>query len=410
MNYQARRKKLRSLIKEGTILLFSGCEICLSEDEAYPFEVNRNFFYLTGIDQPEVYFISKEKEEYLILKKNDDQMVRWVGFSLFPDEAKKISGINETGYLEELEYKLLEIARENRPVYLDLEDIAFPGGIHQGKRIRDLLLKLNPELEIRNIYPDIISLRAIKDEEEISALKHSIHITRMALDEVMKTLADLGSERACQALFEERIATLGLAKTSFPTISAGGKNAAILHYSSNDQPFKKEDMILMDLGASIGHYNADITRTFPHEGIFSPFQRKIYELVLRCNREIIRLIRPGITIRELQNKTCEILACGLIDLGIIKNSSELSEYYFHSISHHLGLDTHDPMPRDIPLVPGNVITVEPGLYLREFGIGVRIEDDILVTQNGFENLSEEIIKDPDEIQNCILGARNEKEH
>ena len=405
MDYRTRRKKLRSSIKEGTILLFSGCEICLSEDESYPFEVNRNFFYMTGIDQPDVYFVSKEKEEYLILKKNDDQMTRWVGFSLFPDEAKKISDVDKTFYLEELEHKLLEIARENQPVYLDLQEIGFPGGIHQGRRIRDLLLKRNPDLEIRNIYPDILSLRAIKDKEEIAALKHSIHITRMALDEVMKTMTKLRSEKACQALFEERIATLGLAKPSFPTISAGGKNAAILHYSSNDRPLEKEDMILMDLGASVGHYNADITRTFPHSGVFSPFQRKIYELVLQCNREIIRLVRPGVTLRELQSETCDILARGLIRLGIIKNSSELNEYYFHGVSHHLGLDTHDPMPRDLPLVPGNVITVEPGLYLREYGIGVRIEDDILVTENGAENLSEEIIKEPDEIQNLISGEK-----
>ena len=405
MDYRTRRKKLRSSIKEGTILLFSGCEICLSEDESYPFEVNRNFFYMTGIDQPDVYFVSKEKEEYLILKKNDDQMARWVGFSLFPDEAKKISDVDKTFYLEELEHKLLEIARENQPVYLDLQEIGFPGGIHQGRRIRDLLLKRNPDLEIRNIYPDILSLRAIKDKEEIAALKHSIHITRMALDEVMKTMTKLRSEKACQALFEERIATLGLAKPSFPTISAGGKNAAILHYSSNDRPLEKEDMILMDLGASVGHYNADITRTFPHSGVFSPFQRKIYELVLQCNREIIRLVRPGVTLRELQSETCDILARGLIRLGVIKNSSELNEYYFHGVSHHLGLDTHDPMPRDLPLVPGNVITVEPGLYLREYGIGVRIEDDILVTENGAENLSEEIIKEPDEIQNLISGEK-----
>ena len=158
----------------------------------------------------------------------------------------------------------------------------------------------------------------------------------------------------------------------------------------------------MDLGACISFYNADITRDYPHNGTFNQKQKEIYELVLKCNKTIIDMIKPDLTIKDLQEKTKEILADGLIKLGIINTKEELSKYYFHSVSHHLGLDTHDPMDRKTPLKAGNVITVEPGLYIEELGIGIRIEDDVLVTSNGSECLSKDIIKEVHEIENYIM--------
>ena len=143
------------------------------------------------------------------------------------------------------------------------------------------------------------------------------------------------------------LASLANAKTSFPTIAASGMNATTLHYSTNNQEFKYEDMILMDLGASVNLYNADITRTYPHLGKYSSLQKQIYEIVLNCNKKIIEMIKPGLTILDLQNETKRLLADGLLKAKIIENNDELSEYYFHNISHHLGLDTHDPMNRTI---------------------------------------------------------------
>lgn len=403
MNYNLRRKKLLSLIEKGTIILFSGRKVLKSADEAYPFEVNKNFLYMTGIDQDETYLcLSKEKENLFVLP-NDEKLARWVGYNLTIEEAQEISQCDNVFTNEKILDELKTLAEKETVIYLDLTKTEFLGGIDQGERLKELLLSFNNKLEIKDISSLILSLRAVKDEDEINALRHSIHITKLALDSVMKKLPSFNNEKECQALFEERIASIGHARTSFATIAAGGKNATTLHYSNNNQKFASEDMILMDLGACVNYYNADITRTFPHYGKYGDLQKSIYRIVLDCNKEIIKTIKPGITIKELQEKTKTLLAQGLKDLHIITSDEELNEYYFHNVSHHLGLDTHDPMDRAVPLQKGNVITVEPGLYLRNLGIGVRIEDDVLVTENGSENLSKEIIKEIGDIEAFMKG-------
>ncbi len=400
MNFQLRRKKLLEKINEGTIILFSGREIHFSADEAYPFAVNRNFYYLTGIKQKDTYLILNKQKEKLFILPNDEKLARWVGYNLFVNEAKDISMCDDVETFENEDF-LKEIAQQEKVIYLDFEETSFLGGVNQAKRIQEELLSFNKNLTFKNIHDEILSLRAVKDEDEIKALRYSIEITKKSLEAVMSNITKLKTEKECQALFEERIASLANARTSFPTIAASGMNATTLHYSINNQEFKYEDMILMDLGASVNLYNADITRTYPHLGKYSSLQKQIYEIVLNCNKKIIEMIKPGLTILDLQNETKRLLADGLLKAKIIENNDELSEYYFHNISHHLGLDTHDPMNRTIPLVPGNVITVEPGLYIRKLGIGVRIEDDVLVTETGSDNLSKDIIKEVKDIETFI---------
>lgn len=402
MDFKKRRNSLLNLIEEGTILLFSGFEVQRSADESYPFSVNRNFYYLTGINQKETYCVLSKENEQLYILDNDERLARWVGYNLFVDEAKEISNFKNVSTYKDINNVLKEVALNNKVVYLDLEKTNFLGGVNQGERLTNLLLSYNKDLIIKDIYQDIISLRAVKDEEEIKALKHSIHITNLALNDLMKNLSSLTNEKECQALFEQKIACYGHAVTSFDTIAASGKNATILHYNVNNQNLNKEDLILFDLGARVNFYNADISRTYPLNKKYSSLQKQIYELVLSCNKQIINLVKPGISILSLQEQTKEILSNGLIELGLIKQKDELDKYYFHNVSHHLGLDTHDPMDRKENLIPGNVITVEPGLYIPEYGIGVRIEDDVLVTENGSINLSEEIIKEVKDIELYLL--------
>lgn len=402
MNYLLRRKNLLNKIKNGAIILFSGAKILKSADEEFPFEVNKNFYYLSGINQPETYLFLSKKNEHLYILPNNEKLARWVGYNLTCQEAKEISQCKKVSTNRQILNNLKKIAREEKVIYLDLTKSDFHGEVNQGQRIKEILLRENPNLKIKDISKEIYALRAVKDNDEIEALRHSINITRLALNAVMENIKKLNTEKECQALFEERIASLGLARTSFPTIAAAGKNATTLHYSSNNQTFNKNDVILMDLGACINFYNADITRDYPHNGTFNQKQKEIYDLVLKCNKTIIDMIKPDLTIKDLQEKTKEILADGLIKLGIINTKEELSKYYFHSVSHHLGLDTHDPMDRKTPLKAGNVITVEPGLYIEELGIGIRIEDDVLVTSNGSECLSKDIIKEVHEIENYIM--------
>lgn len=402
MDIKRRRHALLNSIEKGAIVLFSGYEIQRSADEAYPFSVNRNFYYLTGINQKESYCVLTKEEENLYILDNDEKLARWIGYNLFVDEAKEISSFeNVSTYSNNIDDVLKSVAENNDIVYLDLENTSYLGGVNQGERIKNILLSFNNNLVIKDIYQEIINLRAVKDSEEIEMLKHSIHITNLALNDLLKNLKYMNNEKECQSLFEQKIANYGHAETSFATIAASGKNATILHYSNNNQKLNSDDMILFDLGARVNFYNADISRTYPLNGKYEGLKKHIYELVLSCNKKIIEMVKPGLSICDLQEETKNILSRGLMDLGLINNKEELDRYYFHNVSHHLGLDTHDPMSRNKPLIAGNVITVEPGLYISEYNIGVRIEDDVLVTENGHINLSQEIIKEISDIESLI---------
>jgi Xaa-Pro aminopeptidase len=172
----------------------------------------------------------------------------------------------------------------------------------------------------------------------------------------------------------------------------------VLHYSRNNSRSGESDLILFDLGAEYGYYAADISRTFPLNGKFTNRQREVYDVVLEALEETTKAIKPGVPFKNLNEITKAILAKGLKKLGLIKEDSEISRYYYHGVSHHLGLDTHDVGSRECDLAPGMVLTVEPGLYIEEEGIGVRIEDDVLVTEKGCEVLSKDIIRTADEIE------------
>ena len=185
---------------------------------------------------------------------------------------------------------------------------------------------------------------------------------------------------------------------SFTSIVAAGKNATILHYVDNNSNIAKEDLLLMDVGCYTKHYSSDITRTFPINGKFTKRQKEVYEVVLECNKKCIEFAKAGITWSEINDYAKRILADGCKKLGLIKEDHELSKYYYHSIGHSLGLDVHDPSLRNLGLVEGMVITIEPGLYIEEEKIGIRIEDNIQIGLEKSENLSKNIIKEVEEIE------------
>ena len=205
-------------------------------------------------------------------------------------------------------------------------------------------------------------------------------------------------EYELEAHFDYVLKSEGQHDFAFTTIAASGGNATTLHYSSNDSVMQDGDLVLFDLGAKAGGYSADISRTFPVNGKFSPLQRTIYEIVLAANKKICKVAKAGMTTGELQAITVDVLADGCLKAGLIQTREEIKRVYFHGVSHSLGLDTHDPMPRGIPLPVGAVITNEPGLYFPEHNIGVRIEDDLYLLKNKAINLSADIIKEVDEIE------------
>lgn len=400
MNYALRRQKLYDLLpSRGMLFLCSGFEIHCSADEAYPFVTNRNFYYLTGIDQQDSFLLVdlSTRKEILYILDNDYKLARWIGYYLTHEEAKNISGVNiikSSSCKDEVYHSVFK----NDVVYLDLEKSPYEGGLNYGTHFLNIARTINESIVVENVYDRIISLRAKKDEDEIREIKEAINITRLALEAVMKKLPSLKNEKEAQALFEERIKSIGHSTPAFITIAGSDKNAATLHYHANDCDFKKDSIILMDLGARKNLYNADITRVYPVNGKFNKLQKTIYNIVLNANKEVEKAARAGVSLNELQSLTINVLAKGCLEAKLIKSAEEIHNHYFHRISHHLGLDVHDPMPRDSILEVNNVITNEPGLYFEELNIGVRIEDDLLILEDSCINLSKDIIKEIEDIE------------
>ncbi|MGL5916639.1 MAG: M24 family metallopeptidase, partial [Culicoidibacterales bacterium] len=209
------------------------------------------------------------------------------------------------------------------------------------------------------------------------------------------------TENQVEAYFDFTLKQGGATDFAFPTICAGGINATTLHYNDNNQVLQDGELLLLDLGAQIEYYNADISRTFPINGKFTPRQQAIYEIVLASMLAVEAAVRPGVTLRQLNQIAADVLADGCVSIGLIQEKSEITRYYIHSIGHHLGLDTHDIGDTRKPLEAGMVITNEPGLYILEEAIGIRLEDDLLVTETGCRNLSSSIPKTISEVEACM---------
>ena len=406
-NFIKRREKLMDIIPDNSVvILFSGIAHKASADSEYPFQVNTNFFYLTGIKQENsaliVAKINQERYTYLFIDPIDETKEKWVGRKLKPEQASELSGVNGILFGNHLESKVFDLLTNNSTygmidhVFLDLEP-----ELYIAKKVTTEEYKLDLEKKfkhpVENIFQDIVKLRMIKSEEEVKALKESIKLTNKALQILMKSIKDGMYEYQIANQFEYIIKDQR-AKLSFPTIAASGKNATILHYPDLDSKMQDGHLLLLDLGANLTGYNADISRTYPVYGVFNPLQRQLYEIVLAANKAVISFIRPGLTIAELQAFTIEFMSSRLVEAGLLQKKEDISKVYYHNVSHHLGLDTHDQCLRELKLEAGHVITVEPGLYFANLGIGIRIEDDVLVTTSGAQNLSSEIIKEIDDIE------------
>ena len=276
--------------------------------------------------------------------------------------------------------------------YIDLsEELKIGRELNTKKYAEDFKAKFN--LEVEDLYPLVVRLRMVKSEEEIADLKKAIDKTNIGLNKLAASLRAGMYEYELADIFEFNGREKGRSTLSFDTIVASGKNATCLHYPTQDCKIKEGDVVLFDLGYQHNHYCADISRCYPVDGVFTNLQRQVYEAVLNCNKAVIAFIKEGLTLAEVHAFSVNYLQNECVRLGLIKPDDDVKKYYYHSVTHHLGLDTHDASLRDLPLERGNVITVEPGLYFPEHNIGVRIEDDVLVTAARAEVLSQNILKE-----------------
>ena len=247
-------------------------------------------------------------------------------------------------------------------------------------------LEVVHKLEVKDVHDLIMGMRMIKSDAEIEMIKEAIATTDLALKNVLLNLAPGKYEYNLRNVFNYTVYEDLDSSLAFSSIVAAGKNGVILHYPSQKDQIKDGDLVLFDVGAAKDFYCADISRTYPANGRFSDIQKVIYEIVLNCNKQTAAFMRPGITLKEANEFAKMFLANECFEKGLISSKEDIGRVYYHSVSHHLGLDTHDGTDRVSKLVPGNVVTCEPGLYFKELGIGVRIEDDILITATGSEVL------------------------
>ena len=409
------RENLMNRVEDYSMtLLFSGKAPHKTLDQYYLYSANRNFYYLTGLEDPSLILMmikgESKSKTYLFVEESTDLIIKWEGARLSKEEASNLSGIPiedifyvhqfESMFNQTMNYARSIMGRPPKTLYLDLYHENFntpPIALSYTKSLRENY----PELSVKNINEHCAYLRMFKTEEELELLKSAINHTHKGLSRILSMIPKRNNEYELFADFVHEITLSGSEGCAFDTIAASGNNATVLHYIKNNSPLNKKDLILFDLGALHKNYAADISRTYPLSGKFSDRQKTIYEIVLTVNKETIEFVKPGITWKELNQFAKNRLIEETKKIGLIKEDSDIMNYYYHSIGHFLGLDVHDVGLYDMPLEAGMVLTIEPGLYIASEGIGVRIEDDILVTEDGSINLSESIPKEIKDIEKLM---------
>ncbi|MBV8858894.1 MAG: Xaa-Pro aminopeptidase [Acidobacteria bacterium] len=401
-------------------------EVTRSHDTEYRFRQDSDFYYLTGFREPDALAVvapGREKPFTLFVRPRDREKEIWNGRRAGVEGAKEAYGADEAFPVEEFEAKLTELLDGARHLYYrlgnghaELDQTL----IRQLARMRTMGRKgVRPPQAVIDPGVLIHEMRLIKSADEIKLMRRSADIAAEAHREAMASARPGMREYELDALIEYVFRRNGSAAPAYNSIVGSGANATILHYVDNDAELKDGDLLLIDAGAEYEGFASDITRTFPVSGRFTDAQRDIYQLVLDCQEECIRMIRPGVTLDEMHQRSVEILTEGMVRLGLLKGEvpklveeEQYKKFYMHRLGHYLGMDVHDAgayhldgQPR--PVEPGIVMTVEPGLYIAEDaeaipdqyrGIGVRIEDDVLVTAEGFEVLTDKAPKQVEEIE------------
>lgn len=433
--HKQRRQALREKLPPNSVaILFANPIRNRSNDVDYVYHQDPNFYYLTGHREPDaVLLIFKDKQtasngtiydEIIFVQPRDLNAEMWNGRRLGYEGVKTTLGLNQAFDNTDFKKYNVDFKKFDAVLFSDFENDVRDNPLDSAdlySLIEQFKQKVNyPSKETLNVareaqannlntrmLPVIMgTLRGRKTAEELVLLRKAVNISAVAQREVMKAIKPGMSEREIQGIHEYVFKKYQAEDVGYPSIVGAGHNGCILHYIENYKPnVKNTELILMDLGAEYHGYTADVTRTIPISGKFSPEQRTIYDLVLKAQEEGMKAIRPGITTQQLSAITHQVINRGLFELGIIKSETEQHTYYPHGCCHHIGLDVHDPMPQG-PLEEGMVITVEPGIYIPEnakcdkrwWGIAVRIEDDCLVTKDGFELLSAAAPRKADDIE------------
>ncbi len=427
--YQVRRVHLANQLKANSVVVLSSApSLIRNQDCYYQFRQNSDFFYLSGFDEPEAKLvIAKESDRvayYLFCRPSCYQEELWEGMRAGLDGAKATYLADEAFDIATFDEVILQYLAKAQTVYYNIgKDADVDSKISSwfsalSKRTRE---GLSPPQQIEDLSLLVSEMRLIKSDSEANVMRQAAEISARAHVRAMKQAKQSRNECELAAELVHEFMKNGCSYWAYDSIVASGKNACILHYTDNNQAIKTDDLILIDAGCELYNYAADITRTFPASGQFTQEQEAIYRLVLKAQLAGIEVIKPGVLWTEVQKVIVEIITEGLVSLGLLKGDVDkliedgaYAKFYMHRSGHWLGIDVHDvgSYKKDgqwRPFEKGMVLTVEPGIYIADVHkdvdakwhhIGVRIEDDILVTDNGYEVLTKDVPKSVEEV--CAL--------
>lgn len=461
-DYAARRAELsRQIGPDAMLILMSPPPAQRNGDVDWPFRQEDSLLYLTGQNEPETSLVlvpgESEHKEILFTRDSNPSQEVWTGRIPTRDEVAKASGVKEVvsstrfrGFLQAaMEGRSWGDSRTYRSfgtaglaawrdrvrngkavVWMIMENRNLGGDLTAERKLVEELRRSYPELQFRDAFPLLANLRMIKSPAEIATVQRAIDVTVAAQKAAMRRARTATHEYQVQASVEHTFRDLGACCWAFPSIAASGRNTTTLHYQTNNDPITPGGLVLTDIGAEVDGYSADVSRTYPQDGTFTPEQRDIYEAVLRTQTTTIAMMKPGVHPREVHEEAVKLLGDELVKLGLVSRNvrEQVQMYFLHGLGHELGLRTHDVNDRGSKLVAGRIVTNEPGLYVRPADvrgntvfqalpaaekagieaallkyadIGVRIEDDILITNGEPKNLSAAAPRTVEEIENFM---------
>jgi Xaa-Pro aminopeptidase len=391
--FKARRQAVLDSMQEGTAALYSQA----SENTETGYRADSDFWYLTGIDEEGAILVlapNEEDREVLLLPTRDIEAERWTGLKPALTESLQIVwGFDRVSRTNRLN-GLLVYHMKHEPVLHLISGLVSPGrDVPPDLEIYHKVTARIPGVSIENSSRFIETMRMVKTDAEIQAVERAIAVTHRGITDLITALGPGITEFQLDGVLEESFKRQGAQYQAFPPIVGSGEETTILHYEKRNRAVEAGQLLLLDVGAEWDHYCADISRTVPVDGTFTPEQAAIYDIVLRAQNAAIDAVKPGITVREVHEVARDVIR----EAGYIDD-------FIHSTSHHLGLDVHDVADYGIPLAAGMIITVEPGIYLPDVEIGVRIEDDVLVTATGHRLLSGDIPREREAVEAWVQAA------
>ncbi|WP_312758474.1 Xaa-Pro aminopeptidase [Pantoea brenneri] len=430
---QRRQALLAKMVPGSAALLFAAPEVTRSNDTEYSFRQNSDFWYFTGFNEPQALLVlikSDETHNHSVLfnRVRDLTAEVWFGRRLGQDAAPATLGVdralpwNDIGEQLHLLLNGLDVVYHAQGEYAQADTLVFNA---LDKLRRGFRQNLSAPATVTDWRPWVHEMRLFKDADEIALLRRAGEISALAHTRAMQACRPGMFEYQLEGEIHHEFNRHGARFPAYNTIVGAGENGCILHYTENESELRDGDLVLIDAGCEFHGYAGDITRTFPVNGKFSAPQRALYDIVLTSLYTALSLFRPGISIREVNDEVVQIMVSGLVELGVLQGEVDTliaeeahRQFYMHGLSHWLGLDVHDvghygTPSRDRVLEPGMVLTIEPGLYIgpdadvpAEYrGIGIRIEDDILITETGNENLTDSVVKDAAAIEALMAAAK-----